>query len=244
MGTARTGRDKRDLSRHETVYQDPDYDRIRPFGGVRREERVTRGVIAGGSSLETLGALVALVAAIVGFASAPFQMTGIAVIAIAIALFAQGIAIVSRWKDTMRRIEGTKAKRQEVIGGVSTEIFAGLAGVVLGVIGLAGVYPLIVYPAALTMFGGALLLGGAAQPDLVYVAPDKNPKFARVTFDAIQTSGGIMILVGVAAAVLGILALLEVGPILTLSLVGLLAIGSALVFAGGVLTARLLHRFS
>jgi hypothetical protein len=244
MGTARPGRDRRDLSKHETVYQDPDYERIKPFGVVRHKAHRTRKVIARGSMLETFGSLVALVATIVGFASAPFQMTGIAVVAIGSALFAQGIAIVSRWTDAMHKIEGTRARRQDVVGGVSTEVFAGLAGVVLGVIGFAGVHPLVVYPAAVTMFGGALLLGGAAQPDLVYLAPDKNPKFARLTYDAIQTSGGIMVLVGVAAAVLGVLALLEVGPILTLCLVGLLAIASALVFASGVLTARLLHRFS
>jgi hypothetical protein len=243
MGSVRTGRDRRDLSKHETVYEDPAYERIQRFRS-RRPEAVTRTVLAGGSSLETLGGLVAFAAAIIGFASAPFQMTGIAILAIAIALFAQGIAIVARWSDAMQRIEGTRAKRQEVVGGVSTEIFAGLAGVVLAVVGLAGLYPLIVYPAALTLFGGALLLGGGAQPDLVYLAPDKNARFARLTFDAIQTSGGIMVLVGVAAAVLGVLALLEVGPILTLCLVGLLAIAASLVFAGGVLTARLLHRFT
>jgi hypothetical protein len=244
MGTARTGREKRDLSKHETLYQDPDYDVIQPFGGTRRQERVTAGVLAGGSSLETLGGLVALVAAIVGFASAPFQMAGIATIALGIAVFAQGIAIVSRWKEAVRRIQGTRVKERELAGGITTEVFAGIVGVVLGIVGLAGIQPLIVYPVAVVVFGGALLLGGAAQPDLVYLSPDKNPKFARLTYDAIQTSGGIMVLVGVAAAVLGILGLLQVGPILTLTLVGLLAIASALVFAGGVLTARLLHRFT
>lgn len=243
MGIARTPRDKRDLSKHETVYQDPDYERIGPFGSSRHE-KVTAGVLAGGTSLETIGGLVALVAAIIGFASAPFQMAGIATIALGVAVFAQGIAIVSRWKDAVRRIQGTRVKERELAGGITTEVFAGLVGVVLGIVGLAGVNPLVVYPAAVAVFGGALLLGGAAQPDLVYLSPDKNPKFARVTYDAIQTSGGIMVLVGVAAGVLGILGLLQVGPILTLTLVGLLAIAAALVFAGGVLTARLLHRFT
>jgi hypothetical protein len=244
MGTARLGRDKRDFSKHETLYQDPDYDRIGPFGITRHQDRVTTGVLAGGTSLETLGGLVALVAAIVGFASAPFEMAGIATIALGVAVFAQGIAIISRWKDALRRIQGTRVKERELAGGITTEVFAGLVGIVLGVVGLAGIQPLIVYPVAVVVFGGALLLGGSAQPDLVYLSPDKNPKFARLTYDAIQTSGGIMVLVGVAAAVLGILALLKVGPILVLALVGLLAIAAALVFAGGVLTARLLHRFT
>jgi hypothetical protein len=113
---------------------------------------------------------------------------------------------------------------------------------VLGILALSGVNPLVVLPTAVTVYAGALLLGGATQPDLVFLAPERNPRIAKLTYDAIQTSGGVMVLVGVAAAVLGILALLEVGPILTFTLVALLAIGAALLFAGGALTARLVRR--
>jgi hypothetical protein len=242
MGTARTRRDKRDLSKYETIYQDPEYERIRAVSEGTRQ--VTRKVVAGGSSIETLGGLTAFIAAIVGFAELPFQMSGVATIALGLALFAQGIAVTSRWRDALARIEGTNARREELVGGISTEIFAGLVGTVLGILALAGVAPLVVLPAALVVFGGALLLGGAAQPDLVYLAPERSPKFARVTYDAIQTSGGIMVLVGIAAAVLGIIALAGLGPVLTLTLVGLLSIAVSLTFAGGVLTARLLHRLA
>ena len=58
------------------------------------------------------------------------------------------------------------------------------------------------------------------QPDLVFLAPERDPRVARITYDAIQTSGGVMVIVGIAAAVVGILALLDVGPILVLTLVG------------------------
>ncbi len=243
MGSARPGRDKRDLSKYETIYQDPDYERMRAFGSPR-PLRSARSVVAGGSSLETLGGLTAFVATIVGFTELPFQMAGIATIAVGLALFAQGITIMSRWREALVRIENTRAKKHELVSGISTEVFAGVVGVVLGFLSLAGVAPLVVLPAAVVVFGGALLLGGAAQPDLVYLAPESNPKFARVTYNAIQTSGGIMVLVGIAAAVLGILALVKVGPVLTLTLVALLSISGSLVFAGGVLTARLLHRLT
>lgn len=246
MGTARSNRDKRDLSKHETLYQDPEYDKLRTFGSPpqRREEKTTTSVVAGGSSIETIGGLTAVIVAIVGFTTQPFQMAGIATVAVGIALFAQGISIMARWKDAVRRLEGAKVAKHEIVGGVSTEVFAGIAGMVLGFVALAGVAPLVVLPAALALFGAALLLGGAAQPDLVFLAPERNPRYARVTYDAIQASGGVMVLVGVAAGVLGILGLLDVGPVLTLVLVGQLAIGAALVFAGGALTARLLHRFT
>ncbi len=249
MGYARSGREKRDLSKHETLYVDPDYDRLRTAAGFDAyEERLTRGVLAGGSTLETLGGLVGLVVAIAGFSTLPFQMAGIAIIAIGIALFAQGLAVMSRWRDAVKRFEARSAPRgvrgptPELRGGISTEVFGGLAGVVIGILALSGVAPLVLLPAGVTLFGAVLLLGGAAQPDLVFLAPEKNAKYARVTYTAIQTSGSIMALVGVASAVLGILGLLRVGPILTLTLIALLAIGSALLFAGGALTARLARR--
>lgn len=252
MGYARTGRDKRDLSTHETLYVDPDYDRLRQAAGFNdaHEERVTRGVIAGGSTLETLGGLVGVVVAIAGFSTLPFQMAGIAVVAIGFALFAQGLAVMSRWRDAVKRFEARTSPRKgrgptpELKGGISTEVFGGLAGVVLGVLALSSVAPLVLLPVAVTLYGAVLLLGGAAQPDLVFLAPEKDAKYARATYTAIQTSGSIMALVGVAASVLGILALLHVGPVLTLTLVALLAIGVALLFAGGALTARLARRLT
>jgi hypothetical protein len=243
MGYARAGRDKRDLSTHETLYEDPDYERLRAASGKRGELKTIR-VLAGGTSIETLSGLIAVVFAIVGFTTLPFQMAGIATIALGVALFAQGIAIMSRWRQALRRLEGARVDRHEIVGGVTTEVFGGLVGVVLGILALSDVAPLVLLPAAITVFGAALLFGGAAQPDLVHLAPEKNPRYARVTYDAIQASGGVMVLVGVAAAVLGILGLLRVGPVLTLTLVGLLAIGGAVVFAGGALSARLLHRLT
>ena len=51
-----------------------------------------------------------------------------------------------------------------------------------------------------------------------------------------------MVMVGIAAAVLGILALLDVGPVLTLTLVGMLCIGGALLMAGGALFKGFLQR--
>jgi hypothetical protein len=91
------------------------------------------------------------------------------------------------------------------------------------------------------VFGGALLLGGAAQPELGNLAA---PPRRRTVQDAVEASGGIMVLVGVAAAVLGILSLLGVGPVLTLALVAMLCIGASLLFAGGALATRFMRRFA
>lgn len=234
---------RRDLSKYETVYEDPDYDRLRSVK-QRRSDRVTAGMLTGGSALETAGGLAAIVLAIVGFQYQPILMCSVATVAIGFALLAQGASLMARWQQTLRKLEHSKLERNELVEGVSTEVFGGVVGMVLGIIALFGVRPLVLLPVAAIVFGGSLLLGGAAQPDLVYLAPERNPRYARATFSAIQASGGVMVLVGVAAAVLGILALLDVGPPIYLTLVAVLSIGFALLFAGSALTARFVRRFT
>lgn len=234
---------RRDLSKYETVYEDPEYDRLR-VATARRSDRVTAGMLAGGSTLETLGGLAAVVLSVVGFQQQPIQMCAVATIAIGFALLSQGASLMARWRQTLRKLEHSKLERNELVEGVSTEVFGGTVGIVLGVLALFGVKPDVMLPVAAIVFGGSLLLGGAAQPDLVYLAPERNPRYARATFAAIQASGGIMVLVGVASAVLGILALLDVGPAIQLTLVAMLGIGFALVLAGSALTARFVRRFT
>jgi hypothetical protein len=232
---------RRDLSKYETLWQDPEYERLAAVAGPKREDRITNGLLAGGSTLETIGGLAAVILAVVGFQERAIEMCAVATIAIGVALFSQGASIMARWRHALPKLQGNKPDRNELVEGISTEVFGGAVGIVLGIIALAGVKPLVMLPVAAIVFGGSLLLGGAAQPDLVYLAPEKNPRYARVTFSAIQTSGGIMVLVGVAAAVLGILGLLDVGPPLSLALVAMLSIGFSLLFAGGALTARFAH---
>lgn len=234
---------RRDLSKYETVYEDPEYDRLRA-STLRRSDKITAGVLTGGSTLETFGGLSAIVLAVIGFQQQPIQMCAVATIAIGFALLSQGASLMARWRQTLRKLEHSKLERNELVEGVSTEVFGGTVGIVLGILALLGIKPDVMLPVAAIVFGGSLLLGGAAQPDLVYLAPERNPRYARATFRAIQASGGIMVLVGVASAVLGILALLRVGPPIHLTLVAMLGIGFSLLFAGSALTARFVRRFT
>jgi hypothetical protein len=235
---------RRDLSTYETVWQDPDYEQLAAAMAAPKRDRAPTSVLAGGSVLETLGGLAAVVLGVLGFSQRPIEMAACATIAIGFALLAQGVSIMARWRQASQRSAGTRLDRQELVEGVSTEVFGGIVGIVLGIVALVGIKPAVILPVAAIVFGGSLLLGGAAQPDLVYLAPERNPRYARATFSAIQASGGIMVLVGVASTVLGILGLLEVGPPLSFALVAMLSIGFSLVLAGGALTARFVRRFS
>ena len=231
MGTVITDK-KRDLTRHETIYEHPDAARL------LARDRKTVVVVEGGASVEVGTGLAAIVGTVIGIdGHRPAIMAGIATLLLGIALVTQGGAIASRWRTMLRRLDGVRYDRTELIGGIGTEVFGGIVGIVLAILALAGVVPRILIPTAAIVFGGALLLGGAAQPELANLAPGRN---ARA--QAVEASGGIMVIVGIASAVLGILALLDVGPILVLALIALLCVGSALVFAGGALAARLLGR--
>ncbi len=53
-----------------------------------------------------------------------------------------------------------------------------------------------------------------------------------------------MVMAGVAAIALGILALATDGPVLLLSLIAMVCIAAALVLAGGTLAARFARRFA
>jgi len=230
MGTLIT--EKRDFSRHETIYEHPDAPRL------LTPDRKTVVVVESGASVEVVTGLAAIVVTVIGIdGSRPIVMAAIATLLLGIALVSQGGAIASRWRAMLRRLDGSRYDRTELIGGIGTEVFGGIVGIVLGIIALAGVVPYTLIPVAAIVFGGALLLGGAAQPELANINQARGSRA-----QAVEASGGIMVLVGIASAVLGILALLDVGPIVVLALIALLCVGAALVFAGGALAARLMGR--
>jgi hypothetical protein len=226
---------KRDLSNHETIYEHPDAHRLLP------SDRKTVVVVESGASIEVITGLAAIVVAVIGIDGyRPVVMASIATLLLGIALATQGGAIASRWRATLRGLDGTRFDRGELLGGIGTEVFGGAVGIVIAIVALAGVMPAVLVAVAAIVFGGALLLGGAAQPELAHLGPARNESRAP----AVEASGGIMVVVGIAAAVLGILALLNVGPVVVLALIAMLCVGAALVFAGGALAARLMGRLA
>ena len=232
MGYVSTDK-KRDLSKHETIYEHPDAERL------LAPDRRTVVVVESGASLEVVAGLGAVAVTVIGIDGyRPLTMAAVATLLLGIALVTQGGAIASRWRAMLRRLDGTRYDRTELLGGIGTEVFGGLVGIVIAILALAGVVPRVMVPVATIVFGAALLLGGAAQPELA------NLGVRDSRAQAVEASGGVMVIVGIAAAVLGILALLEVGPAIVLALIALLCVGGALTFAGGALAARLMGRLA
>jgi hypothetical protein len=225
--------------RHEVIYEHERDDRM-PVEDRRTErahdEMLSTAALTGGSSLEMIGGGGAVVLAIIGLIGyLPLYMTSIAAIAIGGALVAHGASATARWSDTMRR--GT-TERAEIAGGAGSELLGGAAAIVLGIIALAGVMPLVVLPVAAIVVGGTVLLGAPAQPHLARQVRDPDRRMSRITYEAAEGASGAMVLAGLGSIVLGILALVRVGPAYTMVQVALLAVGIALLLGGSALTAR------
>ncbi|MGE5186644.1 MAG: hypothetical protein ACM31C_31535 [Acidobacteriota bacterium] len=203
-----------------------------------RAERTTAATITGGSSLEAIGGGAAVVLAIIALAGyLPAYLTAIATIGIGGALLAHGAAVAARWNDTVARVHD-ETERVELVGGMSSEVLGGAAGIALGIIALANVLPMVLIPVATIVLGGSILLAAPEQPELARLARDPERKVERVTYRGVEATSGGMALAGAGAVVLGILGVIHVGPALALSAVAMLGVGGALLLAGGALTAR------
>lgn len=232
---------RRDLSKYETVYEDPAFHEL--VGTATREDRRTTRALAGGGIVESICGLAAVALTVLGLSHRPVEMGALATIAIGIALVGQGASVVSRWRYAQHRLKYTPEARRELFEGVTTELFGGAAGIVLGVLVLA-LQAEVLLPIAAVVFGVSLLLGGLMEPDVLYLDAEPPHRRPARAVRAVDFAGSLMVLVGIASAVLGVLALVEAGPPISLALVAMLCIGFALVLAGGSLTARFVRRFT
>jgi hypothetical protein len=229
---------------HPVVYTAADERRARGEPTAHEEQRFTMAMITGGAGAEAFFGAAAAALAIIGLAGVvPRYMAGTAAIALGTALIAGGGAVAARWKQDVRRFVG-KAQELELELGLAGEVLGGIGGIVLGVIGLAGYAPQVMFPCAAIAFGGTLLLGGAAQPAVAILAHDDQPRFERLGRLAMDLTGGVMAFVGLGAVVLGVLGLIGLGSGLVLSIVAMLAMGSALMLAGMAEAARFSHRLA
>ena len=115
-------------------------------------------------------------------------------------------------------------------GGATVGFLAGGVGIVLGILALLGVNAAHLTPAALIVFGGALLLsaGVSAEMNKARIHASSESAAARAMAEQAATAAaGAQALIGLAAIILGILALVPTHATILL-LVGLLAVGASL----------------
>jgi hypothetical protein len=226
----------------------------RPPAERRREEQeeqeIERSmkVVSGGTTLEALAGAAVITLSIIGLANVvPGYMMAIAAICAGAALLIEGAAVMARYSKLVHETEAGAGKttKTELGGGTSLEVLGGIAGIVLGILSVIGIVPDVLSAIAVIVFGGTLLLSSGTTSrlrELETLSEHRHERLHAVTRQALNAAAGIQAMVGLAAIVLGILGLVflaNAALATTLTLVGLLCIGSSLLFSGGAITSRM-----
>jgi hypothetical protein len=180
---------------------------------------------------EGAAGIATIVLAILALAAiSPGALGSIAAIVIGVGLLIEAANTGIEYSRASSRMQaGAMAQTAQLGADVTVELMAGVTGIVLGVLALLNAGSVMhLLPAALIVFGGALLLAGFSATAVGTMTTIESAGGTTTAWQSdLAPARGIQILVGVAAIVLGILAfVLMAGG--TLLMVGLLVVGAAL----------------
>jgi hypothetical protein len=117
-----------------------------------------------------------------------------------------------------------------------------VGGLALGIIGLAGVLPYVLWPAAAIVFGAAHVFGSAVTAQIRTYRYTQEPEHVqKIAGEVARGAADVQALIGVGGIVLGILALIGFAPSL-LTLITVLGFGFADMLRGPSITARAITR--
>jgi len=210
--------------------------------GERAEDRRLAAALLGGSSAEVIGGVGMIVLTILGLSNvAPGFMVSISNIVLGGVFLVQGGAVAAEYRDILERTSNGTIDRSEWGGGMSADMAAGVAGVVLGILAMIGTAAQMLIGVAVITFGAALAMSyGTVQRlnDLRIESYDElQPRTKHVAKQALSGAAGTQVLVGLGVIVVGIFTLVDVAP-MELSLIGLLAVAASLVFSGSTVGGR------
>jgi uncharacterized membrane protein YkgB len=182
-------------------------------------------------AIEAAAGIAVVVLTILGLADvSPGALAAIATIVIGAGLLMQVADAGTEYARLTSRSDAAPLSSAMFGGGAMVSFLAGGVGIVLGILALLGVSPMHLTPAALIVFGGALLLsaGVTAEMNRARIRASNDSAAARaVAEQAATAAAGAQALIGLAAIILGILALVPTHATI-LVLVGLLAVGASL----------------
>ncbi len=216
---------------------------LQPTGVEVAEERKSARTVMAGTIAEGIAGGGAVVLSIVGLSRiSPDLMLNIATLAMGAALLLEGGAVSMRFSKLLRETRSARLTEEAEFGvGVSAEFLGGVAGIVFGILSLAGVASATLIPIAVLVFGATLILGSGATVRLnaLDIEGSKVPdRIKRVTHEAVTAAAGVQLLLGLAGVVLGILALIGTDP-QVLCLAALLAVGVSGFLDAAAITARM-----
>jgi hypothetical protein len=210
---------------------------------VARPQEETVATMEAGSVGEAVAGAAGLVLAILGLLGIlPLTLDAIAGIALGVALLLGGAALAARYSRAIPPTALPRA-RHDISGALGLQAIAGIAAVVLGVLALLGVSSLELLGVTVIVLGAALLAVGGGMARLGRSARWLRADAGRSgEVDSGSVAAGWEVLIGVAAVVLGILALTGRAPLM-LTLIAMLCVGAALLVTGSLVASRLFSFF-
>lgn len=196
-----------------------------------------------GGLADAIGGIATIVLAIIALAGVhPEVILPIAVIVFGAALLIQGGTMLSEYASIIFPAGSTSASSEQFgVGSLSTLFLVGVAGIVLGILALLGIVPAVLTAIAVIAFGGALLLSSNSVRHLYMLQSSSNrsgaPRAGAELLAGEMASGsaGVQMLAGLAAVVLGILAVVGVNPTILL-LAALIVLGATVILTGSALS--------
>jgi hypothetical protein len=199
--------------------------------------------VAAAAFAEGLAGLCAVALSIIGLASVvPNALLSIATIILGGALLFEAGAVSARY--TPFTTQSTTASNL-VAWGRWGQCFDGVVGIALGILALLGVAPLILIPVAAIVYGCNHVMDNVINARLNALETRKfglEGDREETLREEAAGFGGVQVLAGIGAVVLGILALTGIYP-LGLSLVAMLGIGSAFLLNGSVVSVKMFSAF-
>lgn len=209
---------------------------------ITYNERDVRRIETGGSIAEAVGGIAVGVLAIISLTEATpsVVLIPIAVIVLGIALLAEGSTIAAEFRRLMGVTVDASPVGNMQAGGITLEFLAGVGLVVLGILALIGIATEILVAVSVITAGAAMVLRSGMLLEmsdlhnLMSGLPDVQRHLARSSTSGVVS---IQVLCGIAAIVLGIIALVTVhfSPLL-FGEIGLLVLAGAITFGSGLWT--------
>jgi hypothetical protein len=200
-----------------------------------------------GGFADALGGIATMILAIFGLSGVhPELLLPIAVIVFGAALLIQGGTMLSEYAGLIFPSRTTQVVEHFGGGSLPVLFLVGAAGIVLGILALIGINPGVLSAVAIIAFGAALLLSSSSVTNLQALrtasvrAGESTSGSEILASEMASGSAGTQALTGLAALVLGILAVIGAGSPAILSLVALLVVGATLVLTGSSLSGAML----
>lgn len=196
---------------------------------------------AGGNMTEAMLGVAVVVLSILALVNVlPMILLAIAIIAAGAGMLFQGSALNAEYSHLMSMHETGNLDSLNLKKGTSTEVVTGCAGIILGILTLIGLVSNILAAVAAIVVGCGLAFSGKSisrlnKIKIQHSGADDNAQ--ALAHEAVSGASSAHVLIGIGAAVLGILAIIGVAPT-TLTMIAFIAIGGVSLFSGLAVTGE------